>query len=125
MPDVSNRIRRTEPAAAPNTAIDFRSLARLGAQARLEQIQAECKALLDEFPELRRTAPTVDGPRGSEIGNGRLTARGPGRGSEIGNGRSAAIGAARSRRPMTAAEKKAVSVRMKKYWAGRRKANGA
>jgi hypothetical protein len=124
MPDVSNRIRRTDTTAS-NTAIDFRSLARLGAQARLEQIQAECKALLDEFPELRRTAPTVDGPRGSEIGNGRLTARGPGRGSEVGNGRSAALAAARSRRPMTAAEKKAVSIRMKKYWAERRKAKGA
>jgi hypothetical protein len=117
MPDVSNRIRRTESTTASNTAIDFRSLARLGAQARLEQIQAESKALLDEFPELRRTAPAVDGPRGSEIGNGRLTARGPGRGSEVGNGRA--------RRPMTAAEKKAVSVRMKKYWAARRKTNGA
>jgi hypothetical protein len=123
MPDLSNRIRRPEPTArirrpkptASNDAIDLRSLARLGAEARLVQIQAESKAILAEFPELRRTAPTASGPRGSEIGNGRVTASGPGRGSEIGNGRA-------RRRPMSAAERKAVSLRMKKYWAGRRKA---
>ncbi|MCC7415921.1 MAG: hypothetical protein IT176_02185 [Acidobacteria bacterium] len=40
-----------------------------------------------------------------------------------GRGRSRANGAGRRRRrPMSAAARKAVSVRMKEYWAGRRKA---
>ena len=115
MPDLTNRIRRT-PTKASNDAVDLRSLARLGAEARLVQIEAECKALLAEFPELRKASPTAGGPRGSEIGNGRVTAAGPGRGSEVGNGRA-------RRRPMSAAERKSVSLRMKKYWAARRKAN--
>ena len=76
----------------------LRRLARLGAVARLEQLKQEEAAIRAEFPEL--------------FGRGRRgivadVAR-PGRG----------------RRRMSAAARKAVSVRMRKYWAERRKAKG-
>ena len=72
-------------------------LARLGAEARLEALEREREAILRSFPGIQRGSAT----------------------------RSAANDqpARRRRRPMSAAERKAVSARMKKYWAGRRKAN--
>jgi hypothetical protein len=89
---------------------DLRRLARLGAVARLEQIRAEEEMIRSEFPEL--------------FGG---TARGRGRGRKAAAPQaSAASGDGRSRRrnrkPMTAAQRKAVSERMRRYWADRRKA---
>jgi hypothetical protein len=80
----------------------LRRLARLGAVARLEQLRQEEAAIRAEFPELF----------GGRRGNGKAP-------------RSAADGKARRRkRPaMTAAQRKAVSERMRKYWAERRKAS--
>ena len=79
----------------------LRRLARLGAVARLEQLREEEAAIRSEFPELfgrgRRVSQTV-GPAAAPA-----TRR-------------------RRRKPMTAAQKKAVSERMRKYWAERRKA---
>jgi hypothetical protein len=78
----------------------LRRLARLGAIARLEQLKQEEAAIRAEFPEL--------------FGRGR---------------RSEAAGAAkpagrRRRKKMSAAARKAVSARMLKYWAERRKSKG-
>jgi hypothetical protein len=77
----------------------LRRLARLGAVARLEQLRQEEAAIRAEFPEL------------------------------FGRGRDGAVAAparkARSRRKMSAAARKAVSERMRKYWAERRKSKGA
>lgn len=75
-------------------------LARLGAQARLEELRQEEAAIRAAFPDLFR---------------GRA------------RGRTAAAGAPaktvrRRRRGMSAAARKAVSERMRKYWAERRKA---
>jgi hypothetical protein len=78
--------------------IDMRSLARQGANARLWQLETETNQLLRVFPDLR------DGDRTP------LTSQ---------------DGPRRGRREMTAAERRSVSVRIKKYWAGRRKKNGA
>jgi len=76
----------------------LRRLARLGATARLEQLRQEEAAIRAEFPEL--------------FGRGRRT------GSVDGQ----AVAAGRRRRPaMSAAARKAVSERMRKYWAERRK----
>ena len=76
----------------------LRRLARLGAVARLEQLKEEEAAIRAEFPELF----------GGRRGNGRA-AKGP-------------ATRKRSRRPaMTAAQRKEVSERMRKYWAERRK----
>ena len=71
-------------------------LARLGAEARLRSLELERAQILRSFPGL--TAQTG--------GNG-ASAQSP----------------VRRRRQMSAAERKSVSARMKKYWAERRKAN--
>jgi hypothetical protein len=80
----------------------LRRLARLGAVARLEQLRQEEAAIRAEFPEL--------------FGRGRR------------DGAAATATATRasgSRRRMSAENRKAVSERMRKYWAERRKAKGA
>ena len=76
---------------------DLREYARDGARARAEELKAELAKIYRLFPDLR-----------GRTGAGRR-ATGPAR-------------RARRRKGMTAAQKKAVSLRMKKYWASRRKA---
>ncbi|HEU5257712.1 MAG TPA: hypothetical protein VFU28_17080 [Vicinamibacterales bacterium] len=80
----------------------LRRLARLGAMARLEQLRQEEAAIRGEFPEL--------------FGRGRQAQAGDG---------GVTRGRRRRRRAMSAAARRAVSVRMRKYWAERRKAKGA
>ncbi len=81
----------------------LRRLARLGAVARLEQLRAEEAAIRSEFPEL--------------FGRGRREDAAPG---------AAAAGKPRRRRAkMSAQARKAVSDRMRKYWAERRKGKAA
>ena len=72
----------------------LRAFALVGARARLEELQKEVAQLRADFPELARAA---------RIAAGTTT------------------GTRRRRKPMTAAQKKAVSERMSKYWAERRK----
>ena len=84
----------------------LRRLARLGAMARLEQLRQEEAAIRAAFPEL--------------FGRGRRGGAGTGTASN-GQARSAG-GRRRRRRAMSAAGRKAVSERMRKYWAERRKA---
>ena len=87
----------------------LRNLAKLGAQARLEQIEMERRAIVAAFPDLA-------GAR-----------RGPGRPAKTQAQKAGAPAAAkprRRRRTMTAAQRKEVSERMRKYWADRRKAKG-
>jgi hypothetical protein len=82
---------------------ELKRLARLGAAARLEQLEAERLAILRAFPGLasaarpKRAAPTTGEP-----------------------GATAPKKKARRRRPMTAEQKRAASERMKKYWAARK-----
>ena len=78
----------------------LRRLARLGAVARLEQLRQEEAAIRTEFPELFGRGRREDG------------ATRPAR--ETGK-----------RRRMSAAARKAVSERMRKYWAEQRKAKAA
>ena len=85
---------------------ELRGLALVGARARLITLQGEVASLLATFPELRSgrlaRATPADGLAAPRKG------KKPGR-----------------KRPMSAAEKKAVSERMRKYWAERRAAKGA
>lgn len=76
----------------------LRRLARLGAVARLEQLRQEEAAIRAEFPELFGSARRSD-PAAPAAGE-----RQP------------------RKRRMSAANRKAVSERMRKYWAERRKA---
>jgi hypothetical protein len=106
---------------------DILEWARRGAEARWQQLQAEMASLLDTFPHLGGAARGRGGRRAnsatSALGGATATPEGRARG-----GRSVAQGAGgdaatRKRSKMTAAQKKAVSLRMKKYWADRRKAS--
>jgi hypothetical protein len=78
---------------------DLKNLARLGAKARLEELRQEEAAIRRAFPELfskgAAAAPAAK-----------------------------AGGRRRRRRRMSAAARKAVSDRMTKYWAERRKSKG-
>ena len=78
----------------------LRRLARLGAIARLEQLKQEEAAIRAEFPEL--------------FGRGRRGAA----------AEAPSVSGGRRRKKMSAAARKAVSARMRKYWAERRKARG-
>ena len=81
---------------------DLRRLARIGAAARLAELERERAALLRDFPELRSgSAQSRRGARGGETAGTPPVRRG--------------------RRSMSAAERRAVSLRMKRYWAQRRK----
>ena len=80
------------------TADQLRRLTRLGAIARLNELREEEAALRREFPEL--------------FGSGRRIEAAAAGGSKKRAGR---------RRAMSAAARKAVSERMRKYWAERRK----
>ena len=77
---------------------DLLRLARAGAVARLAEIDQERQAILREFPDLRRARATAGGAVESEP----------------------AVGGRRRRKGMSAAQRKAVSERMRKYWAARR-----
>ena len=78
-------------------------LARKGAQHRLEELQAEIAALKRDFPELAaRTGAAL--------------------GSAVGRTEREVKRTVKRGRTMSAAARKAVSERMKKYWAARRKA---
>ena len=83
--------------------IDMKALALMGARLRLTQIDAERKVLLSAFPSLRPTAGSQEVPP-------RRSGR-PGQPS---------LAKTRRRPKMTAAQKTAVGVRMKKYWAERK-----
>ena len=79
-------------------------LAKRGAEARLDDLVHEAKLLLNLFPHLRDSFDKDELPMSFIIAkaSGRLTARRPAR-------------------KMSAAKRKAVSERMKKYWAKRRR----
>jgi hypothetical protein len=83
-------------------------LAKLGAEARLRDLVREAKHLINLFPHLRDSFDKDELPVSFIIAKG--------------SGGLAQKKAVRPRRRMSAAERRAVSARMKKYWAGRRKA---
>ncbi len=95
---------------------ELNRLARLGAQARLEELRQEEANIRAAFPDLFGAA-----------GGGRR--RGRGRGSKRAAAPAEAATARRATRRrksnMSPAARKAVSERMRKYWAERRKAKGA
>ena len=91
------------------TDFNVRSWALKGAEQRLLEIAAEAKAIYAAFPELRQN----DGPKGRVNAGRRSTGRRGG--GDDGPTRR------RRRRNFSAAERKAISLRMKKYWAARRK----
>lgn len=87
--------------------IDLKKLARIGAAARLAELEREIAALKRAFPGLRvLSVDVIEAPLAETAAAERMA-------------RKAASG--RRRKPMSSTERKAVSERMKKYWAERRK----
>ena len=89
---------------------DMRRFARLGAMKRLDDIRREEAAIRASFPELfagDRPMRTTTATAGAKAAKTVKTAK---------------TAAARKRNSMSPAMRKEVSTRMKKYWAGRRKA---
>ena len=84
------------------------ALAKRGAEARLEDLKQEVKLLVELFPHLRDSFDKDELPLSFIMAKD--------------SGRLAAKNEKRRRRGMSAAAQKAVSVRMKKYWAAKRKA---
>jgi hypothetical protein len=82
--------------------VDMKEYARLGAEARVAQLHAELNEIYRAFPGLRA--------RRSGTGTAKAPAQSP-KGARR-----------RGRRTMTAAQRREVSQRMKRYWAGRRRA---
>jgi len=80
--------------------VDLKALARLGAQARIAELIAEIDAILGAFPELGKAAARP-GRRNVQAEINPVVSR-------------------RKRPRMSAAARKAVSQRMKRYWAERR-----
>jgi hypothetical protein len=77
-------------------------LARIGAEARLRALELERAQILRSFPGLKAGSAS--------------------QASQAGASEQAPV---RRRREMSAAERRSVTARMKKYWAERRKANAA
>jgi len=88
-------------------SVDMHVLARMGAQARLAELAAERDAIRNAFPDLgevppsKRGRPATTGTVASDQAEGQVAAK-------------------RGRQPMSAAAKKAVGERMKRYWQRRR-----
>ena len=83
----------------------LRQLATKGAMARLEELRSEEAAIRQAFPELGRKSPAAPAAKASPDGVGKASAT-----------------PARSQNRMSSAARRAVSERMKRYWAERRKA---
>ena len=90
---------------SPDSQMNRKEWAQLGAARRVEEISAELAEIATAFPDLRARRRVETGS-----GGGTLLPEG---------GKKKR----RRRPPMSAAQKAAVSKRMKRYWAARRKAN--
>jgi hypothetical protein len=86
---------------------DLHKLARIGASARLAELEREIAVIRKAFPGLRAAAGEAPAAGAAPALPAKVTARASKRGRK---------------KPMSAAERKAVSERMKRYWADRRKA---
>ena len=89
------------------TSAEMQRLARIGAAARLAQLERETAALKRAFPGLmpQPGPPSAPPPEGGARPGASPTAAHPNR-----------------RTPMSPSERRAVSERMKRYWDARRKA---
>jgi hypothetical protein len=95
---------------------DLQAYARRGAEARVAELQQELDGIYSAFPDLRAN-------RGGRPRKATSTQSSAMRASTAGN--DDATPRRRNRKPMTAAQRKAVGERMRKYWAARRAGGGA
>jgi hypothetical protein len=104
---------------------DMKDYARRGAQSRIAELQEELKAIYGAFPELREGTARRGRPATAKVvinHEEQFTSRRPGvRAAATGGAPEAAARKTRRRRKMTAAQRKAVGERMRKYWAAKKK----
>lgn len=93
----------------------LRELARL----KIAELAATISALRQDFPNLRTMQPATHRKRRYTAAE--LKAADPTGTRVVGGRQKTAPTAQRKRRPMTAAQRKAIGVRMRRYWAERRK----
>jgi len=96
----------------PKHSAHILELAKRGAEARFRELVAELKILTSSFPHLRDSFDRDELPVDFILRKGLDKAR----------AMNAPLNARRKRSRMSAAQRKAVSRRMRKYWAARRKA---
>ncbi len=96
---------------------DLRRFARLGAIKRLDDMRREEAAIRASFPELFATDRPARPGKSATSSRTRST-----RATAADADTAATAAPARKRSTMSPAMRKVVSARMKKYWAGRRKA---
>jgi hypothetical protein len=102
--------------------IDMREWAVRGARQRLAEIDEERSRIYATFPELRRGRPQSSSRAVTGGSDAAQQAAGEDAGpARTGRGRRGRKRGARKRRVMSAEQRKAVSERMRKYWAARRK----
>lgn len=94
----------------------LRRLARLGAARRLEELRQEEAAIRAAFPDLDDDVSSRQGRRGLSSTAARKTQR-------AANDQRVSAAKAKRHYKMSPAQKRAVSERMKKYWAAKRKAS--
>jgi hypothetical protein len=102
---------------------DLREYARRGATTRAAELKAELDEIYRAFPDLRAGASAVGSDR-AKAPDGRTRAGRAARLAAAAESRPATT-ARRRRRKMSPAARKAVSERMRRYWAQRRKAKAA
>jgi hypothetical protein len=103
--------------------LDLKELARRGAAARLTELQQEMDAIRAAFPGLVQGRAGRPSPARTRSLGQALAQREDGTAHDVAlpsAGTGATKARARKRRAMTAAERKAVGERMRKYWAARR-----
>jgi hypothetical protein len=104
---------------------DLREYARRGATARVSELKAELAEIYRAFPDLSRARASAIGSEDAGTAtDGRTRAGRAARLASTGEGTPATT-TRRGRRRMSAAARKAVSERMRRYWAQRRKAKSA
>lgn len=115
-------------ARASKSIVDFaEDLGRLlgTAQAKASNWLNQRKDVIEELTQLRDTASQLlEDLTGEDAGRSKGANRGrpPGARGATGSTRGEAVSRRAGRRTMSAAQRKAVSQRMRKYWAARRKA---
>ena len=96
---------------------DLRAYARRGAETRVAELKTELENIYRAFPDLAaRRGRDTRAAAESYTDDGHTT--GPTEEEPL-------PGRRRRRKPMTAAQKKAVGERMRKYWAARKSASGS
>jgi len=102
---------------------DLKEYARRGATARVSELKAELAEIYRAFPDLSRARASAIGSGETAKADGRTRAARAARLASAEGGSPATT--TRRRRRMSPAARKAVSERMRKYWAQRRKAKSA